>query len=429
MTLFLLASALLLVTAVAIVTWPVWRRPGSGIPLHRDVDVMGRQLRQLRQLHAGGALTDEQFVASKAQLERRLVDALVPTEDNASQHASRIRRLLRLPLALALFMLVVTGGGYWLVGSPRHLGVGPGHPAADEAAQDTAADAASPAPHELTAVQIGEMADKLAARLKSNPDDAQGWTMLARSRVALGQHAKAVEAFERAERLRPRDADLLADYADALAMSQGRSLEGAPAALLRRALEIDPHHAKALALAGTAAFDRKDYAQAVRDWETLAQFEPPGGPFAGQVRDGIAEARRLGGLPPAPASAPAADLQPGAATIAGTVTLAPALAGRASPDDVLFVFARAVDGPRMPVAIVRKRVKDLPLQFTLDDSMAMSPDAKLSSVRRVIVGARVSHSGNAVPQEGDLQGSTPAVDVGASGLRLEINQAVANQDK
>ena len=424
MTLFLLASALLLVTAVAIVTWPVWRRPGTGISLQRDVDVMGRQLRQLKQLHAGGALTDEQFVASKAQLERRLVDALVPAEDNAAQQAGRSRRLLRLPLALALFMLVVTGGGYWLVGSPRHLGVGPGHLAADEATQDTSAAAASAAPHELTAAQIGEMADKLAARLQTNPDDAQGWTMLARSRVALGQHAKAVEAFERAERLRPRDADLLADYADALAMSHGRSLEGAPAALLQRALEIDPHHAKALALAGTAAFDRKDYAQAVRDWETLAQFEPPDGPFAGQVRDGIAEARRLAGLPPAPAAP-----QPGAATIAGTVTLAPALAGRASPDDVLFVFARAVDGPRMPVAIVRKRVRDLPLQFTLDDTMAMSPDAKLSSVRRVIVGARVSHSGNAVPQEGDLQGSTPVVDVGASGLRLEINQAVANQDK
>ena len=191
MTLFLLASALLLVTAVAIVTWPVWRRPGSGTPLQRDVDVMGRQLRQLRQLHAGGALTDEQFAASKAQLERRLVDALVPTEDGASQHAGRIRPLLRLPLALALFMLVVTGAGYWLVGSPRHLGIGPGHPAADEATQDSSADAASPAPHELTAAQIGEMADKLAARLQSNPDDAQGWTMLARSRVALGQHAKA----------------------------------------------------------------------------------------------------------------------------------------------------------------------------------------------------------------------------------------------
>ena len=429
MTIFLLASALLLATAVVIVTWPLWRRQGTGAPLHREVDVMGRQLRQLKELHAGGALTDEQFVASRAQLERRLVDALVPSEESGSPRTGRLHQLLRLPLALALFMLVVTGGGYWLVGSPRHLAIGPDHPAPAGATQDATADAASPAAHELTAAQIQEMADKLAARLQSNPDDAQGWTMLARSRVALGQHAKAIEAFERAERLRPRDADLLADYADALAMAHGRSLEGAPTALLRRALEIDPHHAKALALSGTAAFDRKDYAQAVRDWETLAQFEPPDGPFAGQVRDGIAEARRLAGMPAAPSSAPAATLPAAGATITGTVTLAPALAARAAPDDILFVFARAVDGPRMPVAIVRKRVKDLPLHFTLDDSMAMSPDASLSSVKRVIVGARVSHSGNAVPQPGDLQGSTLAVDVGASGLRLEIDQAVADQDK
>jgi len=137
----------------------------------------------------------------------------------------------------------------------------------------------------------------------------------------------------------------------------------------------------------------------------------------------------LAGLPAAPSSAPAATLPAGGATISGTVTLAPALATRAAPDDILFVFARAVNGPRMPVAIVRKRVKDLPLHFTLDDSMAMSPDASLSSVKRVIVGARVSHSGNAMPQPGDLQGSTSAVDVGASGLRLEIDQAVADQDK
>jgi cytochrome c-type biogenesis protein CcmH len=248
--------------------------------------------------------------------------------------------------------------------------------------------------------------------------------------VALGQHDKAVEAFARAERLLPRNADLLADYADALAMAHGRNLEGAPSDLLKRALEVDPQHAKALALTGTAAFDRKDYKAAVRNWEKLVQTEPPGGPFAAQVRDGIAEARQLAGLAPAVASAPdiarATATRSADATLSGTVTLAPTWAGKVSPDDVVFVFARAVDGPRMPVAIVRKRVKDLPLEFRLDDSMAMSPDANLSSVKRVIVGARISHSGNAMPQQGDLQGSTAAVEVGASGLRIEINQAVAN---
>jgi cytochrome c-type biogenesis protein CcmH len=431
MTIFLLASSMLIVTALVVVTWPLWRWKRASDTARRDVDVVGRLMHQLKDLHAGGALTDEQFAASKIQLERRLIDALARADTTTTDASNGQRpRSLRLPLALAAFMLVVTAGGYWLVGSPRYLSINPGGPVSGMASQDTGTEAPPQPPHELTTAQIEDVVDKLATRLQSNPDDAKGWTMLARSRVALGQHDKAAEAFSRAERLLPRDADLLADHADALAMAHGRSLEGEPSELLRRALEIDPLHAKALALAGTAAFDRKDYKAAVRYWETLARTEPSDGPFAGQVRDGIAEARQLAGMPPAAASAsgaaPAPAAKPVNATLSGTVTLASALAGKVSPDDVLFVFARAVDGPRMPVAIVRKRVSDLPLQFRLDDSMAMSPEANLSSVRRVIVGARISHSGNAMPQQGDLQGMTPVVQVGASGLRLEIDQVIAN---
>jgi cytochrome c-type biogenesis protein CcmH len=430
-TIFLLASSLLIATAVAVVTWPMWRARRAGRTLGRDVAVMGRQMHQLRELHAGGALSDEQFAASRIQLERRLVDALARAGDGAADgSSSRRTRSLRLALSLAVFVLVVTAGGYRLVGSPGDMSINPGDRSPGLASRDAQAEGSAQPPHELTEAQIADMVDKLATRLRSNPDDAKGWAMLARSRAALGQHDKAAEAFARAERLLPRDADLLADHADALAMAHGRSLEGEPSELLRRALEIDPHHAKALALAGTAAFDRKDYKAAVRYWETLSTTEPPDGPFAGQVRDGIAEARQLAGMPPVAASASgdAASKAPGPvdATLSGTVTLAPALAGKVSSDDVLFVFARAVDGPRMPVAIVRKRVSDLPLQFRLDDSMAMSPEANLSSVKRVIVGARISHSGNALPQQGDLQGSTPAVQVGASGLRLEIDQVVTN---
>jgi cytochrome c-type biogenesis protein CcmH len=426
-TSFLIASACLLLMALAVVTWPLLRRHATGRALHRDVDALALQLRQLRELHDAGALTDEQFAASKVRLERRVIDILGPSAGGeVSASGSR-----RLALALAVFMLLVTAGGYWFVGSPRHLDLAPGQVTASAAPPQADATDTPTAPHELTPAQIEEMVDQLAERLKSHPDDAQGWTMLARSRVALGQHDKALDAFAHAERLQPKNADLLADYADALAMAHGRSLEGAPSELLQRALAIDPHHAKALALDGTAAFDRKDYKQAVRDWETLERVAPADSPLAQQVRDGIAEARQLGGMPPAAASATTFTLGPAqhplAATLSGTVTLASALSGRASPDDVLFVFARAVDGPRMPVAIVRKRVADLPFTFTLDDSMAMAPEANLSSVRRVIVGARISHSGSAMPQAGDLQGTTPAVDVGTSGLTLVIDQAVGQE--
>lgn len=448
MTAFLCLATLLLLVGAGVLTRGLWplaaRRGASG--LGREVEALRLQLRQLSALHAGGALTDDQFAASRQAVERRLIEALAPEADGAAAGSpARAGASPRLALALLAFLVTVTAAGYGLVGTPGTLSTGP----ADASAVATSAEPAGAgreAPHAVTPAQIDEMVARLQDRLKTHPEDAQGWMMLARSQVALGRHAQSIDAFAQAERLRPDDAALLADYADALAMAHDRSLAGAPTALLQRALKIDPRNDKALALAGTAAFDAKDYKGAVRYWETLAQVEPAGGPFAEQVGSGIAEARKLAGLPPAPLPAgpgladgplpagpglteapPPVAGGPGGATVRGTVTLAPALASRAGPDDVLFVFARAVDGPRMPVAILRKRVKDLPLDFTLDDSLAMSPSSALSSVDRVVVGARISRSGNAMAQPGDLQGLTPAVAVGAAGVHVEIDEQVATQ--
>jgi cytochrome c-type biogenesis protein CcmH len=183
-----------------------------------------------------------------------------------------------------------------------------------------------------------------------------------------------------------------------------------------------------LALAGTAAFERKDYKGAVHYWEDLAKVEPAGTPFAEQIRDSIAQARQMAGMPVAadvPDSAKSSTPATGQAQITGTVTLAESLKGRVSPDDTVFIFARPVEGSRMPLAIIRKQVKDLPFRFTLDDSMAMSPAAKLSGAASVAVGARISKSGNAMPQSGDLQGLIPSVPVGTTGLKVEINAEVS----
>ncbi|MDP9044646.1 MAG: tetratricopeptide repeat protein, partial [Pseudomonadota bacterium] len=282
----------------------------------------------------------------------------------------------------------------------------------------------------VTPEQVSAMVDRLAQRLKERPDDAEGWQMLARSYVVLGKHADSIAAFRQAVRLAPANPDLLADFADALAMANGRSLAGEPSALVERALKIDANNPKALALAGTAAFDRHDYKGAVAAWETLAKLPGADASFVQQLQGSIAEARQLAGMPAATVSlldpgASANDAGRAAQSVSGTVTLAPSLAGQVSPADTVFVFARAASGGRMPLGILRKKVSDLPLRFTLDDSMAMSPDAKLSSAARVVVGARVSKSGNAMPQGGDLQGLTDPVPVGSSDLRIEIDQAVA----
>lgn len=425
MTAFYVTAAALAMLAAVLLAMPLWtRRPSVGDgAASEDVRTLSAQLRQLDQLHRAGALTAEQHADSKAAVERKLLASLgtVPVE------ASPPRPAPRLVAALALFVVAFAAAGYAWIGSPQSLALGPGSGVATLAGAEAGGAADAPgAPHALVPEQVAAMVEQLAKRLKDQPDDADGWLMMARSQVVLGKHAQAVEAFKQAARLRPDDAGLLADYADALAVAQGRRLDGEPTTLIERALGLNASNPKALALAGTAAFDRHDYAGAVRHWEKLVALESGDDAFTQQIRAGIAEARQLGGMAPTTAPPPSTvrDSRP-VASVSGTVTLAAALHGRAAPDDTLFVFARAADGSRMPLAILRKRVRDLPLQFTLDDEMAMSDSAKLSGAQRVIVGARVSKSGNAMPQSGDLQGTLGAVAVGSAGLKVEIDQVVA----
>ncbi|HOL37967.1 MAG TPA: c-type cytochrome biogenesis protein CcmI, partial [Rubrivivax sp.] len=259
-----------------------------------------------------------------------------------------------------------------------------------------------------------------------------------------GRFADAVRAYGKAAALDGNDARLLVDYADALAVVNDRNLEGEPTKLIERALALDPDNAKALALAGTAAFNRKDYKGAVRAWERLAAVAPADSPFQRQVHDSIAEARELGGLGPAVAPAGAAAPAPLAATatasaapggkavatggalVTGTVRLAPALLAQTRPEDTVFVFARAAEGPRMPLAIVRKQVRDLPFAFTLSDEMAMAPQARLSLHPKVVIDARVSKSGQAQPAAGDLTGRSATVANNARDVVVEIDDVVRN---
>jgi cytochrome c-type biogenesis protein CcmH len=237
---------------------------------------------------------------------------------------------------------------------------------------------------------------------------------------AVAAYAKAVDKIK-------DDADLYADYADALAMSQGRRIEGAPLELVRQALRIDPAQPKALAMAGTEAFNRKDFPAAIAYWEKLLPLLPPDSEMSKSVAGGIAEARELGKIK-SPGATPLA-AKPGSIAssgsgVSGRVTLSPGFAAQAGPQDTLFVVARALNGPRIPLAVLRRRVADLPMDFALDDTLAMSPELKLSSFSDVIVTARISKSGNAISQAGDLQGASPAVKVGTRGIAIVIDKVV-----
>ena len=365
--------------------------------------------------------------------------------------AEPVRAGRRVWLGTVIFTLAVALAGYLVTGRPDALdgtSTMAGAPAGDAEA------GAQP-----SAEQIAEMVQRLADRMKERPDDAQGWTMLARSYLVMGRLDEALQASERVLKLKPNDAQALADHADVLGVHAGRSLEGEPMKLIERALKIDSSNLKALALAGTAAFDRGEGAEAARFWDRVVQLGPAGSPLVEQARDSAAEARKMmaalsgGGAtvstsspssngisnaaqPPKQSVAADANQRPSSTpvqpvtgavagpTVSGTVTLSTALKAQPRPEDTVFIFARNAEGGRMPLAILRKQVKDLPAAFTLDDSLAMGPGMGLSSAQKVIVGARISRSGQAMPQSGDLEGLSAPVALGSQAVVVEISRAL-----
>jgi cytochrome c-type biogenesis protein CcmH len=399
-----------------------------------------QQLRHLDALAAGGALPDETARTTRDDLQRRLVAAVLAAPDGTAKAAHDAAepippRSPRLIAGIAAFVIVFSGAGYAWLGSTEGWATAPGAAAPGKAVQ---AEAGASSPATVSLSQIEGMVASLEARLKERPDDAEGWLMLGRSKAVLSRFDEAIPAYRKVLALQPKNGPALADLADALAMTQGERFDGEPQQLIAQALAADPDNIKALSMAGSIAFDRKDYTAAARHWERVVQIatsraDMAGSDLAKQARDGAAEARQRAGLPPLAAASPAPPASTSASTaavaagreaVSGRVELAPALAARAAPDDTVFIFARPAEGARMPLAILKKKVRDLPLDFKLDDSLAMSPAARLSGASRVVVGARVSKSGQAMPQPGDLEGLSASIAPGQQGLKIVIGDVV-----
>ena len=360
---------------------------------------------QLRELEAdlrAGTLAPDQYEKARLEIEARLIADVGTGEASAETPRGARGAALALGLAIPICALAV----YLSVGNPS-------------AVLPQAAGGANP--HGMTKAQFEAAVVRLAARMKDNPDDGEGWTMLARSYAVLGRFGEASEAYGKAAARMPRDAQLLADYADALAMAQGRTLQGEPEKMVLRALAIDPDNVKALLLAGTAAFNRSDPRAAIRHWERVLGLLPKESDMIQRVQASIVQARSLAGSPGGKAQVAKPAPAQGGNRVSGVVRLAPELAGKVAPGDIVFIFARAAEGPRMPLAILRKRAGDLPAEFTLDDTMAMAPQMKLSAFPRVIIGARVSKSANATASPGDLQGLSAPVNVGAKSVSVVID--------
>jgi cytochrome c-type biogenesis protein CcmH len=369
-----------------------------------NVAVYRDQLRELEADVAAGTLARDQFDEARRELEARLLDDVRGSGTGA--RAAKPGRMAAIAAGIAIPLVSILL--YLAVGTPNAL-----------LPQPAGGDS-----HGITRQQIEGMVDRLAARMTENPDDATGWAMLGRSYAVLDRYPEAVSAYANAVERSPPDAQLLADYADALAVAQGRRLQGEPERIIAQALKVDPKNVKALALAGTVAFEKKDFKGAIAQWRKILEVVPPDSDMADSIRDSIADAEKLGGgtAKAQPVPGPEAASAPGA--VSGTVRLAPALAARVAPADTVFVFARAADGPRMPLAVIRKQVRELPAAFTLDDTMAMATGMKLSDHARVVVGARISKSGSPTPQPGDLEGLSAPVKVGDTGVTVVIGTEV-----
>lgn len=404
---FTVLAAAMLVAALILVLRPLLSTP---------VDPRMAQRRALDQALAAGVIDASEHAAKRAAL-----DALPATP------ATTTRPWL-LAAAIALALSGGTLGVYLTQGTP--------------AALDPAALTASAPAQDLDSLLEG-----LRARLAEAPEDPQGWALLARGYRSVGRIAEAADAYARAIALTPTDADLLVEGAETLAMSRpDRSLAGEPSTLLARALAIAPEHQRGLWLTGIAYAQAGELEPAIATWTRLVALLEPGSEVARAVAEQIAEARqRLGGVEPETGPTPepvavepavAATVADGAETAAGTapargtaaasvkvvVDLDPAIAARVPAGAALFVFARAAEGPRVPLAIARLPAAGFPVTVTLDDSKAMVPGMTLSSQPRVVVGARISASGNATPQPGDLEAlSDPVVHAELDGpLRLTI---------
>jgi cytochrome c-type biogenesis protein CcmH len=331
------------------------------------------------------------FIAAAAMVAVALAVLLLPLV-RQGRKSGQPRGVFAVTLLIALVLPLGTGALYLLVGTPAAL-------------NGVTAAAAAP-------ISMQQALTELRTHLQQQPDDLQGWMLLAQTSSMLRQPADARDAFDHALKLAPNNAEAMIGWAenDSVTRSDHR-IEGRALELLKRAVQLHPDSQRGLWLLGISNFQRGEYREAAATWRLLQPQLEPGSNVAKAVAEQIAVADARADGAPAGASSSAAAAAPQGAALQVQVALAPALKDKLAPGDALFVYARAENGPPMPLAVAKLDPAQLPTTVTLNDAMAMTPAFKLSSVERVFVGARISHSGQPVAQPGDLEGDAGVVAV------------------
>jgi len=409
-----IVAVFIIVTLILLLPPLLRHQEVKGVVARKDltVTVYQDQFEELENDLKNGTISEEQHKLAKIDLEKNLLEDI----DKATQLDDVVA--IKSPMSnkiLAAFILVcvpLTSIGLY-----------------DLWGRGVEAIAPESIPEEVRLAQqqhnqqesIDAMVQQLTEKLDADPSDGESWFMLARTYAFLKRFDESVAAYEKTLPLGGNEsAEVLSSYADAVAMASGRNLTKKAVSILEQAIQLDPNHIKSLWLLGTAAYQKQEFRGALKYWEKLYTLMEPGSDDAIQISSSVNEIRSRLGMPPMDVSkiqtTPPAETNEeiSDARIQGSVSLADDMTSEVSANDTVFVFARAASGSRMPLAIIRKQVKDMPFDFTLDDSLAMNPSMKLSSVPEVIVSARISKSGDAMPQAGDLQGVSSILSVTAA---------------
>ncbi len=378
------------------------------------------QIADLDREHESGYISDAEWQQSRDELSMRLLEDTSAQDDPvAKQEKPALWTAVLVAVALPLSGV----GMYMWVGEPDAL-----NPMAVQSND------------KVDPTQLLQMAESLAQKLNDKPDNLQGWVMLGRTYRTLEKFDASVQAYDRALKLSADD-DLKLERVEVLAMKSQGNFEGEPWNVIRDILQRDPQNYGALLMAGSASYSHEKFADALKYWQQARKPLAADNPDVPGLDEAIASVQQKLGMPAQVAKGPSAQMNAaqmpvaapsantsGAAstglTVSGQVAIAEALKGKVKPSDVVFIYATPANGERMPLAIFKTTVAQLPLAFTLDDSTAMTPERKLSGAGEVLVKVRVSKSGNAMPQSGDLAGTLGPVKVGAKGLKLEIKDQI-----
>lgn len=384
----------------------------------QNISIAKERMSELKKELEAGTLTQETYEETLEELEKGLLIDVADVDGTATIATAPAAKMTI--IALVVLVPLLSFGLYELLGSPQYLDVaGPGNHASMSSTTSVPSSA-----KELPSME--EMIVGLKQKIAENPDDPNAWYLLGRLYAATEQFPLSVEAYEKLVVVSDRQATALVVLADSLAMTQGGKLAGRPISLVKEALEKEPAHTTALWMAGQAAADQKQYLEAIDYWQRAAQGLQEDKEMLAELHTMIDEATVLAkgaGMEVAEVSLPEASSAGDSMSI--EVTIDPSLLELIGETDVLFIFARAVSGPPMPLAAIKRQARELPVSVVLDDSSLLRPGTSLSQFQQLKLGARVSRSGQPVAQSGDLQSTVEVVEVASKeAILLHIDQRV-----